>query len=660
MEITLFEELKSSGNLPTPSGVGVKILRITETDDYDVKEMSRTIMADSSLTGRILQLANSANFGSEQPTTTVDESIMRLGSSTVRTLSLAFSLVSERKQGTCKAFDYSGYWSTSLARAVVAPALSVRLNIGRPEEAYVCGLLSGIGSLALASVFPEGYSVVLEEHRSRPQTELKLIEQGCFGIDHAEVAVWMATDWRLPESFKDAIQCSLEQRIIGPGEGSSETLTDVLRIADAFACAMAMDESAGPAAWDLAGQQFLNARQMLGLEDSAFVAFFDTCIAEWDDWGRGLKVLTQPQRTSESLENLIARMVEEQERAEAQGGSLSSQVPALEPKEPSSEQSAPTSILLVDDEPVSLRILQMQLHRNGYDVFVATSGEEALELALKRCPDIVVADWQMPGMDGMELCRTLRRSVEGRDIYFLLLTGNGDAKVIVKAFDAGVDDLVYKPFIAEVMDARIKGGERLVQLNRKVEKDKRTMMRQVTELGVLTRKLRATALTDELTGLPNRRFAIKCLDSEWKKMKRTGHDLTLIMIDIDHFKSVNDEFGHDAGDVVLRETARVFRDSMRAGDEICRIGGEEFLLICRGASEEESVVVAERVRAGIEAHVMPIEGFSRALTVSLGVASIESSMSSIDEFLKFADNALYAAKNNGRNRIVRHSKNKAA
>lgn len=669
MDITIFDELKSTGNLPTPAGVGIKILQITESDDYEVAEMSRAIMADSSLTGRILQLANSTAFGSQQPATTVDESIMRLGSASVRNLSLAFSLVSERKPGTCKAFDYAGYWSASLARAVTAQVLSAKMGIGRPEEAYICGLLSNIGRLALASVFPELYAELIVESQRHPCTGINKFEQERFDIDHIQVAACMAADWKLPKPLGEAIQQSLENPEIAPNERAVTNLADVLRLANAIASALALDESATPDVWAYAGEQFRNARLMLGSEEFDFPDSCNEFITDWVSWGHDLQVATQPQRNIESLESLItSKTAEHDQRAseEPSDGNPAGLESTHEKRSTSTvyqalnhEAAPPTSILLVDDEPVSLKILQMQLHQKGYEVLTATSGKEALKIALELCPDIVIADWQMPEMNGMDLCRSLRRSNERRDVYFLLVTGSGGDDVIVEAFDAGVDDFVTKPFLPQVMGARIKGGERLVQLNRKVENDKRTMRRQVAELGVLTRKLRATSLTDALTDLPNRRYALKRLKSVWSALERVGHNLTLMMIDIDHFKSVNDDYGHDIGDLVLKETANVFKGCLRASDEICRIGGEEFLLICKDTSEEESLVVAERLRANVQAHTMPLEHFDRELTISLGIAEYDPGMTCFNELMKLADEALYSAKNNGRNRFVRYSEIKS-
>ena len=161
MHLNTFEELKLSGNLPSPAGVGMRILQITRTEDYSAEEMGEAIMADSSLTGRILKLANTTSNSGLEPATTVSGAIMRLGGHTVRDLALAFSLVSERSAGSCKGFEYELYWSRSLARAVCAQVITRVLGSGKPEEAYICGLLGEVGRLALASVYAQQYAVII-------------------------------------------------------------------------------------------------------------------------------------------------------------------------------------------------------------------------------------------------------------------------------------------------------------------------------------------------------------------------------------------------------------------------------------------------------------------------------------------------------------------
>jgi diguanylate cyclase (GGDEF)-like protein len=255
----------------------------------------------------------------------------------------------------------------------------------------------------------------------------------------------------------------------------------------------------------------------------------------------------------------------------------------------------------------------------------------------------------MPEMDGLELCKALRRIEHGRNMYFLLFSGRDEEKRIVEAFDCGVDDFVQKPFNERLLIARLKGGQRIVRLQEQVEDHKKRVRTQAAELGMMNRKLRAVALTDVLTQLPNRRYAMKRLEQQWAVAVRGDRALSVIMLDIDHFKRVNDEHGHDVGDIVLKETARAMKSATRDEEEPCRLGGEEFLVICGNTSKSQAAAAAERMRAALESNMIRDGGFNRAVTVSLGVAELSPSMDGIDALLKAADLAVYEAKESGRN-----------
>jgi len=170
-------------------------------------------------------------------------------------------------------------------------------------------------------------------------------------------------------------------------------------------------------------------------------------------------------------------------------------------------------------------------------------------------------------------------------------------------------------------------------------------------MAVLNRKLKAAAMTDVLTRLHNRRYAMRRLEGDLARAARAGHDLTVIAIDIDHFKEVNDCYGHDVGDRVLRETAAVLRRETRKGDVVCRLGGEEFLVICSTCNRETGHATAERIRAAVEEYGAD-NGLDRALTISLGVASYEGGGSTVDQLLKLADQRVYISKDLGRNRVT--------
>ncbi len=652
MNLKSFEELKLSGNLPTPAGVGMRILQLTRTENYSAEEMGEAIMADSSLTGRILKLANTASNSGMEPVTTVSGAIMRLGGRTVRDLALAFSLVSERSAGTCKGFGYEEYWSLSLARAVNAQVMTRILGCGKPEEAYICGLLGKIGRLALASVYPEVYARLIASGITDDLPLLLEREQAEFDINHAQVGACMLEEWGLPDSFGEAVEGLCSSRDLPDLDEGVTNLTAVLRFADVLARAFLADEHTPNRTWVEIGEGLELLREHLKLKPEGFIRFGDTCIKEWQAWGESLDVSVHEGLKFKMLLEQVARA----RKAIAEG---QEERPRPKPETVQKKASSKVTeqhpvrfkILAVDDDPTTRQILVKYLEDQNYEVVEARGGKAGLKAALTHTPELVISDWQMPDMDGLELCRALRKTDAGRNMYFLMLSGHASEELVIESFEAGVDDFVTKPFIPRLLMARIKGGIRLAQLQRKIEQDKQTMMKQVAEMGVLNRKLRAASLTDALTELPNRRYCMKRLESEWASIKRTRRPLSVVMLDIDKFKSVNDEHGHDVGDIVLKETADVLRDSVRASDEICRLGGEEFLIIAKNTDEENCAVVAERVRAAMESHVIDHPGFERAVTVSLGIACSSDGHESVHSLLKAADEAVYLAKESGRNQV---------
>jgi diguanylate cyclase (GGDEF)-like protein len=641
-----FEDLLLTGKLPSPAGVGMKILQLTRNDDFSAEAMGEAIRTDSALTGRILKLANSAALSGTQPVTTVNDAIMRLGSRSVRDLALAFSLVSERRKGACQAYDFDRYWTKSLARAVCSKALSRTARCGSPQEAYICGLLGEVGRLALASVYPEQYSELIARGLMEDSSELRKAEEEIFGIDHSSLAGFLIGEWGLPESLVQAVRDY--SRKPEDAHGLSD-LTSVLHHAEFLATLFVAGRNTPPEWWRSKSDGLEHLKRLVDLGEEEFEKFFDGCVHEWVSWGSEMQIQVQQEvrykRTSELVHGGLVPPGE---------SPVHTVRPSVRPVLTDIARGSSTDdrihILAVDDEPLQRRLLSKYLAQDGYAVTVAENGREALRLALEKNPDIVIADYMMPEMDGLELCRLLRKTEAGSRMFFLLLTGRTEPEMLIEAFDAGCDDFVTKPFAPRLLTARIKGGVRVIRLQRKVDGDRVTMERQMAELGVLTRKLRTAALTDALTGLSNRRYAMKRLETEWSSSQRTGRPLTLIMGDIDQFKRVNDDHGHDVGDVVLVETAKVLQGNLREMDEVCRLGGEEFLVICRNTDGEEGGLVAERLRKAVEGHTVVGHGFDRNVTLSLGVACSRDHGEDVMALLKAADEAVYEAKRGGRNR----------
>lgn len=318
-----------------------------------------------------------------------------------------------------------------------------------------------------------------------------------------------------------------------------------------------------------------------------------------------------------------------------------------------------SKVLIVDDDSFSLRLMEKYLRLTGYEVLKATNGRDAMQIVLDQAPPILITDWVMPGMDGIDLCRALRGHEGVRFIYIVMVTSHSDIDRLVEAFDAGADDFLPKPINRQELMARLHAAERIIRLENDLSRRTREVHRLNAEmavtneqLGVVNGKLRQMATTDELTGLLNRREAMNRLRQLWNENERYGHPFSVLLLDIDHFKQVNDTHGHATGDLALQETARVLRKSTRASDIVCRMGGEEFLVMCPGVAASGGIVCAEHLRAAIEANRFKFDENQLHVTVSIGVAEKTPAILTPDALLHEADEALYAAKHAGRNRVV--------
>lgn len=295
-------------------------------------------------------------------------------------------------------------------------------------------------------------------------------------------------------------------------------------------------------------------------------------------------------------------------------------------------------VLIADDDPVSRRLLQVSLGNAGYRVDAAADGAEALRvLNQPDSPRLVILDWLMPGMDGVEVCRMVRASAREPYQYIILLTAKGHQTEIIEGLEAGADDYITKPFDLQELKARLRAGKRILELQE--------------QLVSAREQLRIQATHDSLTGLFNRRAIQEALDREATRCRREKKPVGVIMADVDHFKLINDTYGHQAGDAVLQEIARRMSASLRAYDSVGRYGGEEFLVVVPGSDLAAAAELAERLRQGIAAQPVSTDSAMISVTVSLGVAVSADQPGGLDDLLRRADEALYAAKDRGRNRV---------
>ena len=296
-------------------------------------------------------------------------------------------------------------------------------------------------------------------------------------------------------------------------------------------------------------------------------------------------------------------------------------------------------ILIADDSIVSRHLLEATLRKWGYEVMVACDGAEALQvLEREDAPALIILDWMMPGMTGLEVCQRIRQRGSEPYTYILLLTSKSQKEDLIEGMDAGADDYITKPFDQSELQVRLRAGTRLVDLQ--------------AQLLSAREALREQATRDSLTRLWNRSSILEALTRELARAEREASPLGVVIVDLDHFKQINDNHGHPAGDVVLRESARRMQSGVRQYDSVGRYGGEEFLILLPNCGEAESFSQAERLRKQLSQNEIRIDDLSIRVTASFGVAAaIPGEPWTSEGLIRRADEALYVAKKSGRNRV---------
>jgi two-component system cell cycle response regulator len=298
-------------------------------------------------------------------------------------------------------------------------------------------------------------------------------------------------------------------------------------------------------------------------------------------------------------------------------------------------------ILVADDDALSRRMMQGMLHRNGYEVVVAEDGLSACsQIANPDGPRLALVDWMMPGLDGLGVCRNIRTRNEDQPyVYIILLTSKGSNEETVEGLEAGADDYLTKPCHPGELKARLQVGRRILQLEDKLVEARDEM------------RIRATR--DGLTSLWNRTMILSYLKDSLSKPDKAAPPVSVLLCDIDHFKSINDRYGHLVGDQVLKQVASRLQNSVRSNDYVGRYGGEEFLVVLNDCKADDLMKQADRVRASVMATPFATDAGDVHVSVSIGGTAVPASAAgiSLELIVRYADEALYRAKDAGRNRV---------
>ena len=625
MRIADTKKLKNSTLLPSPKGITQTLLEVCQQKNVTLNEIAKLIQTDSTLSRCLMQRV----YTTTEPCydmSALSEAAFRVGLPIVKQLAIGISLIDQHQSGSCKGFDYKRFWSHSLLMALAMQELGKTTRVCAPDELFACGLIARIGCLALATSHPDEYGILIEKQKLEPNISLAALEQQYLQTDHKELTAAMLIDFDVPTILVESVYYHETPTESGFSEGSGPfQLVSLIHLAKQIADFGLASESERSA--QISELMLLGGK--IGLDTESFGNLIDQIAQEWLAFGKLLQISTFP---LPPFHKIVSTTTSRHQNA---------------------TDTSSLQVLLVEEDP-STRSLAESVLSNilGHNVFSVSDGNRAFSLAMEIKPDIIITDWDMPVFNGLELTRSLRAADWGQNIYIIMLTSYEDDKEIVEAFETGVNDFITKPIEIRTFRARLRAAWHYRKLQESWERDRAHLKRFAAELAITNRKLEHAALTDMLTGIPNRRAGMQSLAGAWNTVSRSGQSMAVMLIDIDHFKKINDTYGHAIGDKVLKEIAASIQKITRKGDTFCRMGGEEFLMICpNGCADKKSAFfLADRLCQHVRKQEINIEEVSIHISISIGIALKDPHMSNEDQLVNAADKALYAAKNGGRNR----------
>lgn len=622
-----YEELRKNEHLPSPRGAALRLMELCRRDNASLAEIVRTLGTDPALAGQVIKLANAPAYGRSRPVVALSPDVIAsIGILTLRQMVLAFSLISTYRQGECKAFDYASFWSRSTATALAANNLGALVAVAPHAELFTCGLLCNIGRLTLAAVYPEAYSDLLCQcHGQSPQALLEG-ERRSFALDHNQLSAAMLLDWGIPKLFSEAVlvhetpdACSAE-----PGSRPYR-LAYLLHLATQLAESCFLDEHQRSAQLP----RLFQAAENIGLSPEQLVRVGDQMLAEWHDWRSLLQIVTHDVASFSSLET---------EAADA---------PSPAPEADAADDLSLAQgmrVLVVDDDAVLLMLLKKKLTQLGYDVLTAADGREALELFNAQQPQIVISDAMMPGLSGLELCRTIRQIPVGRTTYFIILTAHKESGHLVAAFQAGADDFIGKPVDAKLLLGRLAAATRIARLQQMLEAERQQHGESALPEG---NEAVAANFINAATGLPNRRYAQARLDEQWTLAARNHVPFCCLRIRWDGYAGIGERCEPAQTEALLARFAALLKEASRLADTVCHLDGADFLVIAPNTPISTAAQYAERLVARIAQSPFSLDGGALPANASIGAAASNCGVGNAQQLLELAEQTLSQAQANG-------------
>lgn len=436
-----FAELKAAGKLPSPKGAALRVMHLCQEDTVSMPDLARAIQADPALAGRIIKIANYVNPNKSRPIASVSsDTLLLIGIHAVRQAAMGMSLISNYREGPCKAFDYEQFWSQAVAMGSTAQALSQINRIAPPAEMFNCGLMNGIGRLAFATVRPQAYSDLVESLQQAQEQQALQAQREQFGIDEREMLVLMLQDWGIPKVFQDALYHHRDPHAAGfPPDSRALRLALSLQLAGLLAQACLQDTVGNGL-----GKEILRCGAELDISPEQLEECIRQAMTDWEEWGKLLAIKT----------------------LHYAGKKLTWPADQTTPTTtPGSAEAAPAEsplrILVAGADVLQRGQIEKFLASAGHTVAVTDNGLAAFGMATQLSPQVIIADWLMPGMDGLQLCTDLRQNFPARPLYYILLTPFEDERRRVDAYEAGVDEILRTPVNVRLLAARLLAVHRL-------------------------------------------------------------------------------------------------------------------------------------------------------------------------------------------------------
>lgn len=491
------EAILANNHLPSPKGVALRVIQLTDKDDVTNQEIAHVIKTDPALSSRIIKVANARVAYQTRPIVSVLDAVSVLGFNTVRQLALGLSLM--ESHSSCAEFDYQDFWARSLLTAITAQNMVLHSGIGSTEEVFILGLLGQIGSLALATVHAKEYARILRE--AEVNTRLVDLEFAEFGFDHNQLTQAMLGNWGLPRAFQEVALYHEYPENAPFSEGSRDwRLLNVLHVSDFFSRVCL---SQGQHRRKMVPKLIMVAAR-LGVELDALGKLCDKSICEWREWGKLCGIQTAEVPFFAEIFEAVPLVPSMVDMPEELPGSIST--------------FYKMRILLVEDDRAAKLLLKTLLEKIGHTVVTASDGAEALLLIDKFMPQLIITDWLMPIMTGIEFCKALRRNSAWRNIYVFILTAQEGVESLVEAFEAGANDYMTKPVSPKVLMARLRAGQRVVQLQEEMEFDRQQLHQFADELAAFNQRLRKNDVSMRAI-LDNSPYMAWLKDSEGRYVK---------------------------------------------------------------------------------------------------------------------------------------------